>query len=40
MVSFLFSCNFSSRIVRQIVDAFLSYNMVLNNKNIRFIKIK
>ena len=39
MVSFLFSCNFSSWIVRQIIDAFVSYNMELNNKNTRFIKI-
>ena len=39
MVSFLFSCNFSSWFVRQIIDAFVSYIMVLNNKNTRFIKI-
>ena len=26
-------------IVRQIIDAFVSYNMELNNKNTRFIKI-
>ena len=39
MVSFLLSFNFSSWIVRQIIDAFVSYNMELNNKNTRFIKI-
>ena len=39
MVSFLFSCNFSSWIVRQIIDAFVTYNTELNNKNTRFIKI-
>ena len=39
MVSFLFSCNFSSWIVRQIIDAFVSYNTEVNNKNTRFIKI-
>lgn len=39
MVSFLFSCIFSSWSVRQIIDAFVSYNMVLKNKNTKFIEI-